>query len=537
MCKPSRFMMLSTALLLLAGCGESSVDQYSQQTSIASATAPMTELAEGYLPDENTEKYQHNTVNPVHRVADQPVSTFSIDVDTGSYSNSRRFLNNGQLPPVDAVRIEEMVNYFDYHYVQPTTEHPFSISTEMVDSPWQHGAHLLKIAIQAKDTAQQELAPANLVFLVDVSGSMADADKLPLLKQSLRLLTERLRPQDRITIISYASGEKLLLAATSGSEKTTILRVINGLHSAGATAGESAIQLAYQQAEKSYIPDGINRIILATDGDFNVGITDFNQLKGLVAEKRKSGISLTTLGFGQGNYNEQLMEQLADAGDGNYSYIDNQNEAKKVLQRQLSSTLATVVQDVKIQVEFNPARVKEYRLVGYENRLLKAEDFNNDRVDAGDIGAGHQVTAFYEIIPVGQSGWLNDSRYQASNGKAQAKQGSTAKTDEYAYINLRYKLPNAKHSKLLSHAVKAEPKALAQASADTRFAIAVAAYAQQLQGGQYNAAMDWAQIIDLAEQAKLSDPYGLRAEFIELAKIASSLSTRTKQQVTTGLNP
>lgn len=470
--------------------------------------------------EQNTEKYQNNEVNPVHRVADQAVSTFSIDVDTGSYTNTRRFLNDGRLPPVDAVRAEEMINYFDYQYPPPNSIHPFSVTTETVDSPWKQNAKLIKIGIQAKDLSIKQLPPANLVFLVDVSGSMDAADKLPLVKQTLRLLTKQLRAHDKVTIITYASGEKLVLEPTAGNQKDKILAVINALQASGATAGEQAIQLAYQQAEKAFVKNGINRILLATDGDFNVGITDFSTLKGMVAEKRKSGISLTTLGFGTGNYNEQLMEQLADAGDGNYSYIDNKNEAKKVVQRQLSSTLATVAQDVKIQVEFNPATVKEYRLVGYENRMLKQEDFNNDRVDAGDIGAGHNVTAIYEIIPVGQQGWLNDSRYQA------AAKTDTAKNSEYAFVNLRYKLPNQEKSILLSQAVRAESRPLAQTNNDTRFAIAVASYAQQLKGGQYNGAMGWDQIIQLAQQSAKPDPYQMREEFVELAKIAKSLSAK-----------
>ena len=474
--------------------------------------------AEIALPLQNTEQYGQISTNPVHAVAQQPVSTFSIDVDTGSYANSRRFLNNGRLPPVNAVRVEELINYFDYSYPLPQGRAPFAVHTDTVDSPWQPHAKIIKIGIKAQDLALKELPPANLVFLVDVSGSMNAPDKLPLVKQTLRLLTEQLRAQDKVTLITYASGEKLVLPPTSGSQKQSILRAINGLQAGGATAGEQAIQLAYQEAEKAHIKNGINRILLATDGDFNVGITDFDTLKGMVAEKRKAGISLTTLGFGTGNYNERLMEQLADAGDGNYSYIDNPNEAKKVLQRQLSSTLATVAQDVKIQVEFNPATVKEYRLVGYENRLLKQEDFNNDNVDAGDIGAGHSVTALYEIIPAGQPGWLGESRYQP------APPAATGKAGEYAHVNLRYKLPGKSNSILISQPVAAGSKPLAQADADTRFAIAVAAYGQQLRGGQYNGKMGWSDIIRLARQADKPDPYGLRSEFIELAKIAQSLS-------------
>ncbi|WP_336944508.1 VWA domain-containing protein [Acinetobacter modestus] len=497
----------------------SSMNSMQKMIAPASYIAAMPAMERSRL-EQDTEKYQKNEVNPVHRVTDQAISTFSIDVDTGSYTNTRRFLNDGRLPPVDAVRAEEMINYFDYQYPQPNNVHPFSVSTETVDSPWKENAKLIKIGIQAKDLSAKQLPPANLVFLVDVSGSMDAADKLPLVKQTLRLLTEQLRPQDKVTIITYASGEKLVLEPTAGNEKDKILAVINTLQASGATAGEQAIQLAYKQAEKAFVKNGINRILLATDGDFNVGITDFSTLKGMVAEKRQSGISLTTLGFGTGNYNEQLMEQLADAGDGNYGYIDNKNEAKKVVERQLSSTLATVAQDVKIQVEFNPATVKEYRLVGYENRMLKQEDFNNDKVDAGDIGAGHSVTAIYEIVPVGQQGWLNDSRYQAST------KTDTTKKSEYAFVNLRYKLPNQEKSILLNQAVKAQSKSLAQANSDTRFAIAVASYAQQLKGGQYNAAMEWDQIIQLAQQSAKPDPYQMREEFIELAKIAKSLSAK-----------
>ena len=467
---------------------------------------------------ENTEKYQKTDQNPIRVVTETPISTFSIDVDTGSYANVRRFLaDNGRLPPVDAVRIEELVNYFNYDYPQAQGKAPFSVTTETVDSPWKENATIIKIGIKAKDIASKELPPANLVFLVDVSGSMDESSKLPLVKKTLRLLTEQLRPQDKVTLITYASGEKLVLEPTSGREKDKILKAINELSAGGATAGEQAIQLAYKEAQKAFVKDGINRILLATDGDFNVGITNFETLKGLVAEKRKGGVSLTTLGYGTGNYNEALMEQLADAGDGNYSYIDNEKEAKKVLQRQLSSTLATVAQDVKIQVEFNPATVKEYCLIGYENRMLKQEDFNNDKVDAGDIGAGHTVTALYEIIPTGQKGWMNDSRYQD-------QKVSKGTANEYAYLNLRYKEPNQSKSLLISQPIAVGSKPLASASADTRFALAVAAYGQQLKGGEYNGKMGWNEILNLAQSASQSDPYALRAEFVDLVKTAKSLS-------------
>lgn len=468
----------------------------------------------------DTEKYQNNEVNPVKSVAQEPVSTFSIDVDTGSYANVRRYLNDeGQLPPVDAVRIEELVNYFNYHYSQIKTEHPFTVNTETVDSPWQQNAKLIRIGIKANDIEYKKLPPANLVFLVDVSGSMDEENKLPLVKKTLRILTEQLRAQDKVTIVTYSSGEQLVLPPTSGSEKKQILKVINQLQAGGATSGQRAIEMAYAEAQKSFMKEGINRILIATDGDFNVGVSNTDTLKGMISEKRKSGISFTTLGYGAGNYNEELMEQLADAGDGNYSYIDNEKEAKKVVQRQISSTLATVAQDVKIQMEFNPATVKEYRLIGYENRMLKQEDFNNDKVDAGDIGAGHTVTAIYEIIPVGQKGWLSDSRYTSV-----AKQSDT-NSNEYGYLNLRYKQPGQSKSVLLSQPVQKTSKPLSQASEDTRFAVAVAAYGQQLKGGQYNGKMTWDEIIQLAKKSSNTDEFGLKSEFLDFLQTAKSLTS------------
>ena len=467
----------------------------------------------------NTERYQKQPDQPVKAVAQEPVSTFSIDVDTGSYANVRRFLSDGGLPPEDAVRIEEIVNYFPYSYPLPTGTHPFAIHTQTVDSPWQPEAKLIKIGIQAQDLAKKELPPANLVFLVDVSGSMDEPDKLPLVKKTLRILTEQLRPQDKVTLITYADGEALVLPPTSGDNKDEILRAINKLQAGGSTAGESALKMAYEQAQKAYVKNGINRILLATDGDFNVGVSSTDALKSMVAEKRKSGISLTTLGFGTGNYNEDMMEQIADAGDGNYSYIDNEKEAKKVLQHQLTSTLTTVAQDVKIQVEFNPATVKEYRLVGYTNRTLRNEDFNNDKMDAGDIGSGHSVTAIYEIIPQGKQGWLNESRYQ----KAPAASGGK---NEYAFVKVRYKLPGQSTSKLIEQAVPAVSIPLAQADEDTRLALAAASYAQALRGGEYNGKLDWDAIERMAKQAKGKDPFGLQEEFVELVKIAKSLSSK-----------
>ena len=495
---------------------------------LSANAAPMTEAAVGSVatrqmapPRQNTERYGHYEPNPVHAVAEQPVSTFSIDVDTGSYANIRRFLTQtGRLPPADAVRIEEIINYFDYGYAKPTDGKPFAVHTETVDSPFRSGAKLIRIGIQAKEVSQAALPPANLVFLVDVSGSMYSRDKLPMVKYTLCTLAHQTRAQDRITLVTYADGNKVVLPPTPGNQRQKILAALDSLKAGGSTAGENAIQQAYQAAQRAYIRNGINRILLATDGDFNVGITDFNTLRSMVAEKRKSGISLTTLGFGSGNYNERLMEQLADAGDGNYSYIDSPEEAQKVLHRQLSSTLATVAQDVKIQVEFNPATVKEYRLIGYENRMLAREDFNNDQVDAGDIGAGHNVTALYEIIPAGQTGWLPESRYQAApaaNDKA---------ASEYAFINLRYKLPGQSNSILINRPVALGSKPLAQGSNATRQAVAAAAFGELLRGGKYSGNFGWPQTLELARSAQSPDHHGLRRQFVQLIEKAQQLSSK-----------
>ncbi|WP_430472175.1 vWA domain-containing protein [Wielerella bovis] len=532
---------LAVIAAILAACGQVSAPSISaNERTVSAAPMPTASYAEVVyeakrvaqpqvmltrpvmlnMQPENTEKYGQIDPNPVHAVAQSPISTFSVDVDTGSYANVRRFLNkDNRLPPTNAVRIEELINYFDYDDAQPRDDKPFAVHTEVADSPWKTDAKLIRIGIKAQDITAKQLPPANLVFLVDVSGSMNSEDKLPLVKQTLHLLTERLRPQDKVTLITYASGEKLLLSATSDKEK--IIAAVDSLQANGATHGEQAIQMAYREAQKHFIPNGINRILLATDGDFNVGITDFNALKDLAAEKRKSGVSLTTLGYGTGNYNEHLMEQLADAGDGNYSYIDNIKEAQKVLQRQLSSTLATVAQDVKIQVEFNPATVQEYRLVGYENRMLKQEDFNNDKVDAGDIGAGHSVTAIYEIVPTGKQGWLDKSRYQAA-----PKVSGSLK--EYGFVKLRYKKPNTPNSLLIEQPIAVGSKPLARASNNMQWAVAVASYGQQLQGGKYNGNMTWADMLKLAQNNAKPDPYGLREEFISLLQKAQSLSSQAK---------
>ncbi|MBD2837419.1 VWA domain-containing protein [Pseudomonas sp. JM0905a] len=483
------------------------------------APAPMADALQPGYRDVPREQYQHLPDNPVHAVASDPVSTFSIDVDTGSYANVRRFLNGGQLPPADAVRLEEMVNYFPYRYPLPESDVPFGIGIEQAQTPWNPQTRLLRVAIKASDSSVEQLPPANLVFLVDVSGSMDRREGLPMVQGTLKLLVDQLRPQDRVSLVTYAGEARVVLGSTPGSEKAKIRAAIEQLSAGGSTAGESGIQLAYAEAQKGLIPEGINRILLATDGDFNVGISDFDSLKQLAAQKRKGGVSLTTLGFGVDNYNEQLMEQLADAGDGNYAYIDNLREARKVLVDQLGSTLSVVARDVKLQLEFNPAEVSEYRLLGYENRALKREDFSNDKVDAGEIGAGHTITALYEIVPTGAKGWLEPLRYQSAV-KAEGKAG------ELAWLRVRYKVPGSEQSRLLERPIAAgKALPLDQASEDLRFAAAVAAFAQQLKGGQYTGEFGLADSAGLARGARGDDRFGLRGEFVQLVELAQSLQT------------
>jgi Ca-activated chloride channel family protein len=481
--------------------------------------APHQALAHGNPADR--ERYQPIKGNPVQRVAEAPVSTFSIDVDTGSYANVRRFLNQGRLPPADAVRVEELVNYFPFDYAQPSGTVPFAVHTELATAPWNPKNVLLRIGIKGEDLAKRSLPPANLVFLVDVSGSMAPPDKLPLLKSALKLLVRELRAQDRITLVTYAGRTAVVLAPTSGAETARILAAIEGLGAGGSTAGASGIALAYGMAQQSYIAGGINRILLATDGDFNVGITDFRALKSMVEERRKSGVSLSTLGFGTGNYNEQLMEQLADAGDGAYSYIDSLMEGHKVLVNEMTSTLATIARDVKVQVEFNPATVKEYRLIGYENRLLEREDFNNDKVDAGDIGAGHTVTALYELTLAGGEGLIDPLRYQPQ------RESKPAAGSELAHVKLRYKEPQAQASRLIDVTVgSGELEPIDHASREMRFATAVAAFGQLLRGGQYTGGWTLADVRALAAANLGPDRFGYRGEFLRLVDLAQALATR-----------
>ncbi len=473
----------------------------------------------------NTEKYQDLTSNPVIRVSDQSTSTFSIDVDTGAYSNIRRFLNTGQLPPADAVRLEEMLNYFSYDYAAPeTTDTPFAIHTELASTPWNAKTRLLHIGLKGYSVDADDRPSANLVFLLDVSGSMTSPNKLGLLKSSLNMLSKDLTEKDRVSIVVYAGASGVVLEPTAGNNRRAISKALKQLEAGGSTNGAAGIELAYEMAEKTKTDDSINRIILATDGDFNVGISNIDKLKQLIERKRESGIALTTLGFGAGNYNDHLMEQLADVGNGNYAYIDTLNEARKVLSSELTSTLLTIAKDVKIQIEFNPAQVSEYRLLGYVNRKLANEDFANDKVDAGEIGAGHTVTALYEVALVGEGGERHsESRYQKTVTPSELN-------SEIAEIRLRYKAPTETVSKLTTRQVLDDTMIdeLAEASDNFRFSAAVAGFGQLLRQSKYLNNFDYQSAATLAADAKGSDRFGYRSELVQLIDLADNLDEQNQ---------
>ncbi|MEQ3514522.1 VWA domain-containing protein [Pseudoalteromonas sp. BZB3] len=467
------------------------------------------EERDNYLPSES---------NGVFQAATTPLSTFSVDVDTGSYANIRSYLSMGQLPPTDAVREEAFINYFDYNYSVPEDKsQPFATFTELAPAPWNDERHILRIGLQGYDLPASERKPSNLVFLVDVSGSMHDKNKLPLLVQSLTMMVKQLSARDTVSLVTYAGNVQVVLSPTKGKEKQTIINALKELKAGGGTYGESGIKMAYQEAKKAFIKGGVNRVILATDGDFNVGTTSIDALKDLIAEQRKQGISLTTLGFGRGNYNDAMMEQLANIGDGNHAYIDTLHEAQKVLLRQMSGTLQSIANDVKIQLEFNPAEVKEYRLIGYQNRLLKDEDFNNDKVDAGEIGVGHTVTALYEVTLAGNKGQVDELRYQ------QKKMVSTS--DELLQVKIRYKLPGDTESKLISQVVNKQQVLpdFNSASSDFKFATSVAAFAQKLKQSQYLGDMNYQDIASIARANRGDDPFNYRGEFVNLVELASSM--------------
>lgn len=489
------------------------------------APAQSAELVSIPAESANTERYAARDDNPVHRVAEQPVSTFSIDVDTGSYSNVRRMLRDGIRPPADAVRAEEFINYFDYQHPAPANrDAPFRVTTELAAAPWNSKRQILMVGIKGYDVPKATLPPANLVFLIDTSGSMDSPDKLPLLKQAFAQLVPQLRAQDRVSVVVYAGSAGLVLPPTPGDRHDEILGALDRLQAGGSTNGGDGIRLAYAMAKQAFVKDGVNRVILATDGDFNVGTVDQGALETLVGDQRKSGIALTTLGFGQGNYNDAMAERLADVGDGNHAYIDTLQEARKVLVEEMQSTLLTIARDVKIQIEFNPAHVSEYRLIGYENRLLKREDFANDKVDAGDIGAGHEVTALYEITPAGSGAdRLPPLRYGQTDGNATAASRGVA-GGEIAHLQLRYKPPGQDASRLIATPIRAD--ALSQKPSEGfRFATAVAAYADLLRGGQHIDNWSWNQVLAAARGAEGADRFVLRREFTGMVEQARQIAT------------
>ena len=471
-------------------------------------------------PYVDRENYLATTENGVTRVIDEPLSTFSIDVDTAAYSNIRRMLTReGRLPPHDAVRLEEMINYFDYDYPVPEDlERPISLHTESMATPWNPDTQLLMVGMKGFEPGADERPAANLVILVDVSGSMQSPDKLGLVKRSLQLLVSQMREEDRIALVVYAGAAGIVLDSTSGTEKSKIIGALDSLTAGGSTNGSAGIQLAYRIAEEHRIAGGINRVIIASDGDLNVGVTSIDDLKELISKQRDKGIALTTLGFGTGNYNYSLMEQLADTGNGNAAYIDTLSEAQKVLVEELQSTLLTIAKDVKIQIEFNPDVVAEYRLLGYENRLLNTEDFRNDRVDAGEVGAGHTVTALYEISLKGSNGTLiPDRRY------TQDRQVETDFGDELAYVSVRFKLPQASRSTEFGQAVPRTDTQALEASENLRFAAAVAGFGQLLQGGRHTSDWGYADLLQLARQARGIDTHGYRSEMLKLVELAQVL--------------
>ncbi|CAN5305685.1 VWA domain-containing protein [soil metagenome] len=487
------------------------------------AAAPPAADADGlqsYYQDQGRDKFADIETNPVKITAEEPVSTFSTDVDTASYSFVRGSFNNNVLPQKDAVRVEEMINYFPYDYAGPADRSvPFKANVAVFPTPWNAGTQLMRIGIKGFALNGQEKPKANLVFLLDTSGSMDSPDKLPLLQNAMKMLVDTLGPEDTVSIVTYAGSAGTVLEPTKARDKAKIVGALDRLGAGGSTAGAEGIRQAYQLAEQSFDRTGVNRVILATDGDFNVGITDPEELKSFVERKRDSGITLSVLGFGRGNYNDETMQVLAQNGNGNASYIDTLSEARKVLVDEASSTLFTIAQDVKIQVEFNPQQVSEYRLIGYETRMLKREDFNNDKVDAGDIGSGHTVTALYELTPRNSAARLNDDLRYAKPAETAPVSGG-----EFAFVKIRYKLPGESQSKLITEPVKVSEAAasLDAAPQDARFAAAVAGFGQLLRGGQYTKTYSYDDVIALAQGAKGADPFGYRAEFINLARIAKT---------------
>ena len=478
-------------------------------------------------PGFNTEAYDRIVDNPFIEVRQNPLATFSIDVDTASYANVRRFLNQNMLPPKDSVRIEEMINYFSYNYASPTGVHPFAVRAEVASAPWRPEHRLVRIALKGRELDRERRPPTNLVFLIDVSGSMNEPNKLPLVKSGLRLLVDRLGENDRVAMVVYAGNSGLVLGPTRGDRKEVILRAIDRLEAGGSTNGASGIELAYNTAINSFVRGGSNRVILATDGDFNVGVTNQGDLTRLIEEKARSGVFLSVLGFGVSNYKDSTLEKLADRGNGNYAYIDTLNEARKVLVEQMGATLVTIAKDVKIQVEFNPAKVTAYRLIGYENRILQAQDFNDDTKDAGEIGAGHTVTALFEVVPAGvafEQPDVDPLRYQTPRPARGAAGGApTASSNELLNVKIRYKAPDSDTSTPFEVPLADRGAAFESASEDFRFAAAVAEFGMILRDSPHKGSGTFDSVRRIADRARGSDPSGYRSEFIELVARARAL--------------
>jgi Ca-activated chloride channel family protein len=496
--------------------------QHESKMDYASKAAPISAVIgygsrdqfQRYNNNFNTEGYASINENGYKNVRNNPLSTFSIDVDNASYSNIRRFINTGSLPPADAVRIEEMINYFKYDYPEPGGEHPFSVYTELAICPWNQNHQLLQVGLRGKSIDKSSLPPSNLVFLIDVSGSMSDLNKLPLLKSAFGLLVNELRPQDHVAIVVYAGAAGLVLESTPGNRKEVIMSAIDNLEAGGSTAGGAGLKLAYREAEKNFMKGGNNRIILATDGDFNVGESSTGGMERLVEEKRELGVFITVLGFGMGNYKDDKMEVIADKGNGNYSYIDNLQEARRVLVREFGGTLFTIAKDVKFQLEFNPLKVDSYRLIGYENRLLNDEDFNDDTKDAGEMGSGHMVTALYEIVPAGSGEKIpsvDPLKYQVSR-----KLQEEVYSGELLTIKVRYKQPDGSTSKLLEKPVRNNPVSIEEVSDNLRFAAAVVEFGMILRESQYKGSSTLDGAARLARSAKGEDEDGYRSELIRL---------------------
>lgn len=473
--------------------------------------------------EDNTEEYESFRENRFLSAEKQPLSTFSLDVDAASYGNIRRMVNQGQMPPKDAVRVEEMINYFSYNYPQPTDGHPARIVTETAVCPWNKGHRLLRIGVKAKEIPSETLPASNFVFLIDVSGSMYSTDKLPLVKSSMKLLVNNLRPQDRVAIVTYAGAAGEVLPSTSGADKQKIMDALEGLQAGGSTAGGAGIQLAYKIAGKNFVKDGNNRVILCTDGDFNVGVSTTEGLESLIEAKRKSGIFLTVLGYGMGNYKDNKLQTLAQKGNGNHAYIDNLQEANKVVVNEFGSTMHTIAKDVKIQVEFNPAFVNAYRLIGYESRLLDEEDFNDDLKDAGELGPGHTVTVLYEIVPVGVEaplGKVDPLKYQSSEKKASVPQFTNS--NELLTVKLRYKKPDEEVSRKLEVPVLANT-VNGNVSEEMNFVMAVAMFGQLLRDSDFKGDASYAKVVELARKGLNDDPNGYRREFIRLVEAVEQL--------------